>query len=40
MEDLEKQFGPESVLFLCCDVESEEKIKGLILSYSGSGIKT
>lgn len=27
VEVLEKQFGPERVLFLCCDVESEEKIK-------------
>lgn len=31
---LEKEFGPDRVLFLSCDVESEEKLKGLILSSS------
>lgn len=36
VEVLERQFGPERVLFLCCDVESEEKIKGFILSSSCS----
>lgn len=28
MDVLEKQFGAERVLFLCCDVESEEQTKG------------
>lgn len=36
VEVLGKQFGPERTLFMCCDVESEEKIKGFILSSSSS----
>lgn len=29
LEILEKQFGSDRVLFLSCDVESEEKLKGV-----------
>lgn len=31
---LEKEFGPGRVLFLSCDVESEEKLRGLVLPSS------
>lgn len=39
VEVLGKQFGPERILFLCCDVESEEKIKGFILSSSSHTLR-
>lgn len=39
VEVLEKEFGSGRVLFLCCNVESEEKIKGFSLSSSLGHLK-